>query len=59
VARVAELVEITRQDESLGRKLVTLEELPALYHLWNPLTEMLFQQSYEVICRSGAFDKKN
>ena len=58
-AKVNELVEITRQDESFGRKLVTLEELPAIYHLWNPLTEMLFQQSYEVICRSARHDKRN
>jgi len=50
-ARVSELVDITRQDESNGRKLVKIEELPAIYHLWNPLTEMLFQQSYEVVCR--------
>jgi 8-oxo-dGTP diphosphatase len=50
-ACVHELGEITRQDESRGRKLVTMEELPAIYHLWNPLTEMLFQLSYEVVCR--------
>jgi 8-oxo-dGTP diphosphatase len=52
-ARICELTEITRKDESLGRKLVSIEELPEIYHLWNPLTEMLFKQSYEVVCRIG------
>jgi hypothetical protein len=51
-AKVTDLVEITRQDESKGRQLVKVEELPTIYHLWNPLTEMLFQLSYEVVCRS-------
>lgn len=51
-ARVLDLVEITMQNESRGRQLLTMEELPPIYHLWNPLTEMLFQLSYEVVCRS-------
>jgi 8-oxo-dGTP diphosphatase len=50
-ARVHELVEITMQEESKGRKLVTPDELPGLYHLWNPLTEMLFDLSREVVER--------
>ena len=50
-ARVKDLGEITRKDESLGRQLVTVEELPSLYHLWNPLTEMLFDLSREVVVR--------
>jgi 8-oxo-dGTP diphosphatase len=51
-ATVCDLVEITRQDESRGRKLVTVDELPTLYHLWNPLTEMLFELSREVVLRT-------
>ncbi|MBS1716398.1 MAG: NUDIX domain-containing protein [Armatimonadetes bacterium] len=54
VGNIKELVEITHRTESLGRKLVGLEELPDMYHLWNPLTEMVFQYSYEVIQRSNA-----
>lgn len=54
-AKVCDLVEITMQDESKGRQLVTMDELPAIYHLWNPLTEMLFKESYEVVCRSEKF----
>lgn len=51
-ARVARLVEITMTEESLGRQLVTLEELPSLYHLWTPLTEMVFQHAREIVERS-------
>ena|SRR5579885_3662282 len=51
-ARIHALGEITRQDESRGRKLCSREELPPIYHLWNPLTEMLFDLSYEVVCRN-------
>lgn len=51
-ATVCDLVEITRKDESRGRKLVTVEELPTLYHLWNPLTERLFELSREVVLRN-------
>ena len=50
-ARVQDLVEITMQEESKGRKLVSPEELPDLYHLWNPLTKMLFELSREVVER--------
>ena len=50
-ARVAKLVEITMTEESLGRKLVTIEELPAVYHLWTPLTEMVFEHAREVLER--------
>jgi len=60
-AKIAELVEITMQDESLGRQLVSVDELPNIYHLWNPLTERLFSLSYEVICRSDGtkYDRKD
>lgn len=51
-ARVARLVEITMTEESLGRKLVTMDELPHVYHLWTPLTEMVFEHSREIVSRS-------
>lgn len=51
VAKVATLGEIERQEESKGRRLATLEELPAIYHVWNPLTKMVFEHSYEIIQR--------
>ena len=51
-ARVGRLVEITMTEESLGRKLVTMEELPDIYHLWTPLTEMVFEHSREIMERS-------
>lgn len=40
--------------ESRGRKLVNLEQLPEIYHLWNPLTELVFNHAYEVVCRLRA-----
>ncbi len=51
VARIAELVEIGMQEESKGRRLATLEELPDIYHLWNPLTKMVFEHSKEILDR--------
>lgn len=55
VARVDRLVEIGKQEESKGRKLVTLDELPAIYHLWNPLTRMVFEHSYEILQRQARY----
>jgi 8-oxo-dGTP diphosphatase len=52
-ARVSCLGEITMTEESLGRKLVTVEELPLIYHLWTPLTEMVFEHSREIMERSA------
>ena len=51
VARVVQLAEISMPEESKGAKLVSLEELPAIYHLWNPLTQMVFEHSREVALR--------
>jgi 8-oxo-dGTP diphosphatase len=48
VAGVKEMVEIGCPEESLGRKLVSVEELPEIYHLWNPLTEEVFRHSREI-----------
>jgi len=50
-ARVDTLVEIGMQEESHGRKLVTIDELPEIYHLWNPLTKRVFEHSREVLER--------
>lgn len=50
-ARVVELTEIGVPEESRGRKLVTLDELPDCYHLWNPLTEAVFHHSQEILQR--------
>ncbi len=51
VAQVSGFVDIGMQEESKGRRLVTLEELPEIYHLWNPLTSMVFDHSREVLDR--------
>ena len=50
-AKVKTIGEISMKEESLGMKLVTIEELPAIYHLWNPLTEAVFHYSHEVVER--------
>jgi len=59
VARVGEVGEIQRTDESKGRKFVLLDELPALYHLWNPLTRMVFEHSLEVLQRQSKYGCKD
>jgi 8-oxo-dGTP diphosphatase len=53
-ARVSDLVEIGMAEESKGRKLVTMDELPNIYHVWNPLTEMVFRHSHDVVHRREA-----
>ncbi len=50
-ARVKELVDITMPNESLGRRIVGLEDLPTIYHLWNELTSQMFEFSREVLVR--------
>jgi 8-oxo-dGTP diphosphatase len=50
-ARVERLVEIGMKNESHGRQLCTLDELPAIYHQWSPLTKMVFEHSLEVLER--------
>jgi 8-oxo-dGTP diphosphatase len=50
-ARVTNVGEISMKEESLGMRLVTIEELPGIYHLWNPLTEAVFRYSREVVLR--------
>ena len=51
VACVSELVEIGMQEESIGREFFEFEQLPEIYHLWNPLTEQVFLHSREVLDR--------
>lgn len=50
-ARVQDVVEISMKQESRGRKIVALADLPETYHLWNPLTEMVFRHAFEVVER--------
>ncbi len=50
-ARVQDLVDIPEEFESTGRMYVKPEELPGVYHLWNPLTEAVFAYSREVLRR--------
>jgi len=50
-ARVCAIGEIGNKQESLDMKLVTMDELPEIYHLWNPLIESIFQYSAEVVER--------
>jgi 8-oxo-dGTP diphosphatase len=50
-AKVKKIGEISMKEESLGMKLVKIEELPEIYHLWNPLTEAVFQHSFEIVQR--------
>ncbi|MCW5936091.1 MAG: NUDIX domain-containing protein [Fimbriimonadaceae bacterium] len=53
-ARVKELVDIPAEFESMGRMYVTVDQLPEIYHLWNPLTEAIFDYSAEVLRRHAA-----
>lgn len=50
-AHVAELVDIGTPAESRGRRFVTLDELPDIYHLWNELTQQVFEFSKQVLDR--------
>lgn len=48
---IASLGPIGAPEESKGRMLADLDELPTVYHLWNPLTRMVFEHSREVVAR--------
>lgn len=52
VSRIDRLVEIGMKEESGGRRFVTMDELPAMYYLWTPLTKMVFEHSREVLART-------
>lgn len=51
VASVSQIGELTMPEESKGVRLASLDELPAIYHLWNPLTEMVFLHALEIVHR--------
>ncbi|MHB8636506.1 MAG: NUDIX domain-containing protein [Fimbriimonadaceae bacterium] len=53
-ARVKSLGEILMPNESRGRRIVAVDELPAMYYLWNDLTVKVFGYAYEVLVRSEA-----
>ncbi|CAN5423898.1 hypothetical protein BH11ARM1_BH11ARM1_14690 [soil metagenome] len=46
VALIDDLVESGMKEESLGRRFATMEDLPECYHLWNELTELVFERSH-------------
>ncbi len=54
-AQVRQLVDISMPEESKGVRLVQMDELPSMYHLWNPLTKMVFEHSREIVLRKQAF----
>ncbi len=49
VADIVDLKEITHDEESLGRKFVSQQELPDAYHMWDELLQAMFQHAYNVI----------
>lgn len=53
-ANVEGLCDLDPAFESIGRKYVKVEELPEIYHLWNPLTELVFKHSRSVLDRHQA-----
>ncbi|MCX7798761.1 MAG: NUDIX domain-containing protein [Fimbriimonadales bacterium] len=64
VCELESLGPIPEWTESSACRLLTLDELPEVYHIWNPLTEQVFRYSFEVLqrhrerlraaCRDGA-----
>ena len=53
-ARIKSLGEIGMTQESRDRKLVPMDELASMYHLWNRLTEQVFEHSRDVLRRGDA-----
>jgi 8-oxo-dGTP diphosphatase len=53
-ARVSQLVDVGMPEESKGVRVVGLEELADIYHLWNPLTRMVFEHSREILRRKAS-----
>jgi 8-oxo-dGTP diphosphatase len=51
-ANVVELVDIGMAAESLGRQFLQLDQLADVYHVWNELTERVFEHSREVLLRT-------
>lgn len=57
VAEVRDLIELSSEFESKGRKWVHKDLLPEVYHMWNPLMEEMFQFSLERLQRRAAVAK--
>jgi len=55
VGQVVSLGEISMPEESLGRQLVTMEELPGVYYDWNPLTKCVFEHARAIMLRARNF----
>ncbi len=53
-ADVIDLVDLDPAFESTDRKFTTLEQLPDIYYLWNPLTEAVFHHSRLLLNRHAA-----
>ncbi len=51
VGEVDDWLEIPPHSESSDRQQVSIENLPNVYHIWNPLFEQLFAYSKEVLSR--------
>ena len=56
VGRVTSLGDIGCPEESSGRRLLTREELPSSYHIWDSLIERVFEHSREVFERIPTVD---
>ena len=52
VGRITALVDLIEGGEAKERRLVDVGELRSLYHLWNPLTELVFRHAVEVLGRN-------
>lgn len=50
-SRVEELVELPPEFESKERRLVAMEDVAGLYHLWNDLTAEVFEHAREITKR--------
>ncbi len=55
VARVLSLGEISMPEESLGRQLVDMDELPNVYYEWTELTKCMFEHAYEIMQRAKKY----
>ncbi|MEJ5171375.1 MAG: hypothetical protein WHU10_10335, partial [Fimbriimonadales bacterium] len=51
VCELESLGPIPEWTESSGCRLLRIDELPGVYHIWNQLTEQVFRYSFEVLQR--------
>lgn len=56
---IRELVEIQVVEESRGRQFLALEDLPAIYHNWNDLTDRVFQHAFAIQERVEALKRSH